>query len=206
MTMPFADKTKYGGDVNYADLDQNGVIDTQDLAYMGNPYPDWTGGLSSALSYKGFDLYARMDFTLGHTIYNYAKIFLSGTWAANMNFPQEMVTQGWHQQGDVATRAQYIPGTGNYSYWRGSAYHLSSTNSEFYETGDFLCLREVTLSYRLPSALTERLRINGLRFNVTGSNLKYFTNYTGMNPEDGGLDNGRYPLPRNLTLGALVTF
>lgn len=206
MTMPFTDKTKYGGDANYLDADNDNIIDTKDLAYMGNPYPDWTGGFSTSLAYKGFDLYVRMDYTLGHTIYNYAKIFLSGQWAGNLNFPKEMVDKGWKQQGDIASRVQYVPGTGNYSYWRGSAYHLSSTNSEFYEKGDFLTLREVTLSYRVPSVITEKLRINTLRFNVTGSNLHYFTNYTGMNPEDGGLDQGRYPLPRNLTFGALVSF
>jgi TonB-linked SusC/RagA family outer membrane protein len=206
MTMPFTDKTKYGGDANYLDADNNDIIDTRDLAYMGNPYPDWTGGFSTNLSYKGFDLFVRMDYTLGHTIYNYAKIFLAGRWAGNLNIPQEMIDDGWKQQGDIASRVQYIPGTGNYSYWRGSAYHLTSTNSEFYEKGDFLTLREVTLSYRVPSAIAQKLRMTGLRFNVTGSNLHYFTTYTGMSPEDGGLDQGRYPLPRNLTFGALVSF
>jgi TonB-linked SusC/RagA family outer membrane protein len=206
MTMPFTDKTKYGGDANYLDADGDGIIDTKDLAYMGNPYPEWTGGFSTSLGYKGLNLFVRMDYTLGHTIYNYAKVFLSGMWAGNLNMPQEMVDKGWAQQGDIASRVQYIPGTGNYSYWRGSAYHLTSTNSEFYEKGDFLNLREVTLSYTVPSAIVQKLRISALRFNVTGSNLHYFTNYTGMNPEDGGNDQGRYPLPRNLTFGALVSF
>ena len=42
---------------------------------FGNIYPDWTGGINTSLSYKGFDLYCRLDFTLGHTIYNFAKAF-----------------------------------------------------------------------------------------------------------------------------------
>ena len=102
-----------------------------------------------------------------------------------------MIDKGWKQDGDIAERAQYVPGTANYSYWRGSAYHLSSTNSAFYEKGDYLTLREVTLAYQFPSAWTERIKLKNIRVNVTGSNLYYFTKYTGMNPEDGGLDQGR---------------
>ena len=206
LTMPFADKTKYGGDVNYADLDRNDTLDTRDLVYMGNPYPTVTGGFSTTLNYKGFSLYARMDYTRGHTIYNYAKIFLSGLWAPNLNIPQDMIDMGWKEQGDIAERPQYIPGTANYSYWRGSAYHLTSTNSEFYEKGDFFALREVTLAYQLPSSWTERIKLKNVRINVTGSNLYYFTKYKGMNPEDGGIDQGRYPIPRNFSAGIKAAF
>lgn len=206
LTMPFADKTKYGGDVNYADLDRNDTLDTRDLTYLGNPYPTVTGGFSTSVNYKGFSFYARMDYTKGHTIYNYAKIFLSGHWASDLNIPQEMIDRGWKQDGDIADRPQYIPGTANYSYWRGSAYHLSSTNSAFYEKGDFLTLREVTIAYQFPSAWTERIKLKNVRVNVTGSNLYYFTNYTGMNPEDGGTDRGRYPVPRNFAVGLKAAF
>lgn len=73
ITVP--DKTKYGGDAKWQDTDGNGVIDSKDRVYVGNIYPDWTGGINTSLSYKGFDLYCRLDFTLGHTIYNFAKGF-----------------------------------------------------------------------------------------------------------------------------------
>ena len=41
---------------------------------------------------------------------------------------------------------------------------------------------------------------------VSGSNLAYFTKYSGTFPEVGGLDNGRYPLPKRLTIGAQLAF
>ncbi len=206
LTMPFADKTKYGGDVNYLDLDGNDTLDTRDLAYQGNPYPTLTGGFSTSVSYKGISLYVRMDYTKGHTIYNYAKIFLSGMWAPHLNIPQEMIERGWKEPGDRADRPQYVPGTANYSYWRGSAYHLTSTNSEFYERADYLSLREVTLSYKFPSSWANKIKMKNLRMNITGSNLYYFTKYTGMNPEDGGTDQGRYPIPRNISFGLKASF
>lgn len=206
LTMPFADKTKYGGDVNYRDLDGNDTLDTRDLVYQGNPFPTLTGGISTSVNYKGFSMYVRMDYTKGHTIYNYAKIFLSGLWAPNLNMPQDMIDKGWKQDGDNAERAQYVPGTANYSYWRGSAYHQTSTNSEYYEKGDYFTLREVTLSYKFPSVVTNKIKLHDLRINVTGSNLYYFTKYSGMNPEDGGLDQGRYPIPRSYSVGLKASF
>jgi hypothetical protein len=45
-----------------------------------------------------------------------------------------------------------------------------------------------------------------MRLNVTGNNLYYLTNYIGLNPEEGGQDNGRYAMPRNLIFGANISF
>jgi hypothetical protein len=175
------------------------------MVYMGNPFPKWTGGFSSTMSFKGLELYVRTDFITGHTIYNHANIFLSGQWAGNLNFPKEMVTDAWKEQGDKARLPQYRPGVGNYSLWRGSAYHTTSTHSEYYESGNFLCIREVTLSYNLPANVLKTIKFNNVRLSVSGNNLYYFTKYKGMSPEDGGTDDGRYPLPRNFIFGVIVS-
>jgi hypothetical protein len=79
-------------------------------------------------------------------------------------------------------------------------------NSIFYQKGDFLCLREITLSYSLPTDFLKRFKISGLRLNVTGNNLHYFTKYDGLNPEEGGRDDGRYPMPKNLIFSASISF
>ncbi len=205
LTMTWADKTKYGGDTEFLDSDKNDTIDVRDMVYMGNPFPKWTGGFSSTMSFKGLELYVRTDFITGHTIYNHANIFLSGQWAGNLNFPKEMVTDAWKEQGDKARLPQYRPGVGNYSLWRGSAYHTTSTHSEYYESGNFLCIREVTLSYNLPANVLKTIKFNNVRLSVSGNNLYYFTKYKGMSPEDGGTDDGRYPLPRNFIFGVIVS-
>ena len=48
--------------------------------------------------------------------------------------------------------------------------------------------------------------LSGLRFSVSGNNLHYFTKYKGLNPEEGGKDNGRYAVPRNVIFSANVSF
>ena len=197
--IPLADKTKHGGDVNWLDVDGNNIIDEADRIYMGNPYPDWTGGFSNSLSYKGINLIARFDFTLGHMIYNETKARVLGNFSGQ-NAISKAVTRSWQKQGDITDIPKYYWADQNQSrnLWRG--------NSEYYEPGDFLCIRELTLSYTLPKSIIQKVNISNLRFNITANNLGYLTKFTGLNPEEGGTDNGRYPNPRNIIFGANITF
>ena len=195
-----ANKTKYGGDVNWLDADQNGKIDTKDITYMGNPYPKWTGGFANTFSYKGLDCYIRLDFTTGHTIYNYAKAFLDYNWQGDNVMTQDVVDRSWKKQGDIADMPRH--------YWAGDRgqQNVIRGNSLFYESGDFLAVREVSLSYNVPSKFIQKAKLSSLRFSITGNNLHYFTKYKGLNPEDGGTDNGRYALPRNIIFSANISF
>jgi hypothetical protein len=77
------------------------------------------------------------------------------------------------------------------------------------EDGSFVRLKNVSLSYNLPSGLVNKTRVlKGVRATIAGQNLVTFTDYTGFDPEVGayvgrdassanqaiGLDFGRYPL------------
>ena len=194
------DKTKYGGDAIWQDTDGNGIIDSKDRVYVGNIYPDWTGGFSTSLAYKDFDLYCRFDFTTGHTIYNFAKGFLDYNWQGDNNTTMDIVKYAWKEQGDIAKMPRH--------YWHGDRGQQNAIrgSSLYHEKGDFLAVRELSLSYTVPRELVNKTRLGGLRFTVTGNNLHYFTNYKGLNPEDGGTDGGRYAMPRNIIFSANVSF
>ena len=200
-----ADKTQFGGDVEYYDADKNGIIDSRDKRYMGNSYPLWTGGLSNNLTYKGFNLYVRMDYTTGHTIFNWGRMFLDGNLYSDGNLTQRMVERSWKKQGDITDMPR--------SYWGGERTQrnvfdgvTTSGNSTYMESGNFLAIREVTLSYSVPSKILNKLKIASLRFNVTANNIHYFTKYLGLNPEEGGQDDGRYAMPKNIIFGANLSF
>jgi TonB-linked SusC/RagA family outer membrane protein len=200
-----ADKTQYGGDVEFYDADKNGTIDSRDKRYMGNAYPLWTGGLSNTLSYKGLNLYVRMDYTTGHTIFNWGRMFLDGNMYSDGNLTQRMVDRSWKKQGDITDMPR--------SYWGGERVQrnlfdgvTTSGNSMYMESGDFLAIREVTLSYSVRSKILNKLKIAALRFNVTANNIHYFTKYLGLNPEEGGVDDGRYAMPKNIIFGANLSF
>ncbi|WP_200977844.1 TonB-dependent receptor [Echinicola sp. 20G] len=197
--VPGTDKSKFGGDTNWADLDQNDSIDSRDRIYAGNIYPKWTGGFTNTFNYRGLSLTVRADFALGHTIYHESRARFNGQYQGDIGILEETTTS-WQNQGDVTDIPKY--------YW---ADQLSQNNSfrgsTFYdEKGDYLALREVTLSYNLPKSWTEKLKIGNIRTYFTGTNLYYFTQYTGLNPEEGGTDSGRYPIPRSFLFGINVNF
>src|SRR5690606_13718123 len=106
-----ADKKQFGGDTQWMDSDNNGVIDSRDQVYMGNIYPKWTGGFSSNLSYKGFNLFVRLDYSTGHTIFNYGKLFLDMNGYSDGTFTTEKYEKSWKNQGDIAEVSRY--------YWGG---------------------------------------------------------------------------------------
>jgi hypothetical protein len=115
------------------------------------------------------------------------------------------ILRSWENQGDVTDVPRYYwaDQTAQSNYWRGDPRNLNngSGSSVHYERGDFLALREMTLSFNYTADWYRRIGINNMRFNLTGNNLIYFTNYNGLSPEEGGMDRGRFPVPRNILLG-----
>ncbi len=196
------------GDVLWADLDGNGIINTLDRIKVGNIYPDWTGGFTASVSYKNISLYTRMDYALGHTIYNDRVARSIGQYVGGIN-NYDLVKKQWSPDNPDGEYPVMFWGDDPKLNYKRSGLHFEDTvdhNSKFYEKGDYVSLRELTLSYTLPSSVLQKIRLSSVKVNLTGQNLAYFTKYTGNAPEFGGLDNGRYPMPRTFVLGLLVSF
>lgn len=202
MLVAGSDKTKVGGDAIFEDLDGNGVIDSRDQVYVGNEFPDWTGGMSTTLRYENLSLRARADFATGHTIFNQTLATLNGQTQGDINVSKEVVNRSWKEPGDETNVPRY--------YW---ADQLAQNNimrgwtstSYYYEDGDYLAIREITLSYNLPEQWLRAVGLSNSKVYATGSNLGYITGYKGLLPESGGTANGRYPNPRSFTFGVNVT-
>lgn len=58
------------GDLRFVDLNNDGVIDSNDKTHIGNPFPDIMVGLNLNAAYKGFDLVANFYGTIGNDIFN----------------------------------------------------------------------------------------------------------------------------------------
>ncbi len=198
--IPRTDKTKHGGDVNWLDSDKNGIIDSRDKVYMGNQYPDLTGGFSTFLEYKNLSLSVRMDYTLGGTLYYETGARIEGNFSG-ANALSKKILRSWQKQGDITDIPKYYwaDQNANWNVWnnRGS--------SRYYQKTDFLSLREITLSYSLPSNYLQKMKLSGLRLHLTGSNLHYFTNFEGLNPEQSSSDTA-YPVPREFIFGLSINF
>jgi hypothetical protein len=207
------------GDVNWEDVNGDNIIDSRDQVYLGNIYPKWTGGFNFNASYKGFGLYNRWDFALGHTIYNDLVARTLGNYQGTFNYI-DLQAQAWsptNTDTDIPKvyYADQVAGSKqNYTRANNGNAVLNGNNSRFYEKGDYLCLREVTLSYDLPKGLLQKSKFfNNVRIYVTGSNLLYITKFSGPSPEPPvfgttitGIYTGTYPTPRTFIMGLQVGF
>jgi TonB-linked SusC/RagA family outer membrane protein len=194
------------GDAIWHQVYQNDTIDQRQFVYVGRTTPDVTGGFTANVGYKGFSLYAQFDYALNFVILNNEKLRGLSQVQGSQNSTVDVLNT-WTPDNPNATLPRF--------YWanqgRNYATDASGNNpfAQFWEKGDYLMLRTVTLSYEMSHQLLEQAfknKVQGFRLFVTGSNLSYFTKYSGNFPEIGGVDPGKYPLPRSLTLGANVTF
>ena len=85
----------------------------------------------------------------------------------------------------------------------------------FVEDGTFVKLRNVTLSYQLPSSVLKKAGIGNVEVYCTGKDLLTITGYSGYNPEVSrngnsesfrGVDYNSYPSTLSVYLGVKVSF
>ena len=204
------------GDVCWEDMDGDGKITTYDQEVIGNYLPNLTGGFSTTLGYKGLSLYARFDYALGHTIYNGYMARVLGQYQGTFNVITEVRNMWSEDNTDTDLPAfYYADQLAKYNITRGNnaGYNLSGNSSRFYEKGDYLACREITLSYKLPKSLIKHAYMQEASVYVTAQNLFYITSYSGNNPEpvvsgavNNGVDDGRWGTPRTFLFGLSVTF
>jgi TonB-linked SusC/RagA family outer membrane protein len=207
------------GDVNWQDVNNDGIIDSRDQVKLGNIYPKWTGGFNANVSYKGVNLYNRWEFATGHTIYNDLVGRTLGNYQGTFNYI-ELQKQAWSPTNTVTNipkvyYADQVAGSKqNYTRANNANPNLNGNNSNLYEKGDYLALREITISFAVPKNLVAKSKfISSARVYATGSNLLYITNFSGPSPEapvsNGvitGVYNGTYPTPRSFVLGIQAGF
>ena len=189
------------GDAILHDLDGDGDITTADRMIVGNPHPDYFGGLTNTFSLRNFELNTFLQFSQGNDVFNMMRIFADdGACTYDNKFTD--VLKRWQKPGDITD----VP---RMSYDCVSGADVIS--SRFIEDGSYLRVQEVTLGYRVPARLSSVAKLDNARIYVAGRNLATFTKYSGYNPDVNssgsdanvvmGTDYYAYPLPRTFTIG-----
>ncbi|TVR40046.1 MAG: TonB-dependent receptor [Bacteroidia bacterium] len=172
------------GDIVFADINGDGQITAEDRTKIGDPNPDFTGGLSNRLTYQNFELSVFLQFSYGNDIFNGTRIYIESMKGSDNQ--TTAVLDRWRQPGDETNipRATELDPNNN-----------NRISSRFIEDGSYLRVKNLTLSYQLDRSLANRLGMSSARVFVTGQNLLTFTNYSGMDPEV------NYAGPSDLVLG-----
>lgn len=206
------------GDVNWRDVDKNDTIDSRDQIKIGNINPKWTGGFTSNLGYKGISLYTRFEYATGHTIYNDLVARTLGNYQGTFNYI-DWQNRAWsptNTNTDIpkvyfADQVTAPNGKQNYTRGNNASTALNSNNSHFYEKGNYLAIREITLSYDLPKSLLYGTKVlSQARLYINANNLVYMTKFSGLTPEpaysSGGVYVGTYPTPKSFVFGLQASF
>lgn len=196
-----AGRTTEPGMVKYKDIDGDGKITTNDRTVIGNGLPDWYGGITNTLRYKGLDFSFLFQFNYGNDVYNATRMFQTQSQDERTN-----------QLAEVADR--WTPTNASNRVPSAKGYVKYELYSRFIEDGSFLRLKNITLGYTFPSKWTKKAYISRLRVYGTAQNLLTFTKYSGYDPEVNmknsplmpGFDWGAYPKSRVFTFGVEVQF
>lgn len=192
---------RYPGDVAWKDFNGDNIINSYDRKVIGRTTPDFVGGFTTSFNYKGIGLYIKTDFATGHIAYNHIRGKGIAQTQGNLN-QDALVLQSWTPENRDTDIPRFVFTDVQRNIFRGSEAYI---NSNFWEKADYLALREVTLSYEVPTSAFDD-KIQGLSLFLTGSNLHYFKSYSGYTPEEGGYQAGEFPMPVTVTLGLNLTF
>jgi TonB-linked SusC/RagA family outer membrane protein len=196
-------------------------LTTGPIERLGKYDPDWTGGISSRLSYGGLDLNVLVDGRFGGSIFSLTNMHgrragvlyesLRGREKAHaladsggMVVPGVRVVNGDTVVNTVRVTAQ--------QYHKAISQTSSPISEEWVYDATFVKLREVRLGYTLPTGFTRRMRVNGISLALIGRNLALWTDAPNIDPETAfnasnvqGFEYGQLPSARSVGFNISVT-
>lgn len=196
------------GVFKFRDVNGDGIITAADKTIIGNPHPDFTYGLNVALGYKNWDLTVFAQGVQGNELFNYLKYWTDfNTFQGNRS--KDMLYNSWKKQGDVAL----LPRLNSQD---GTSQQISTY---FVEDGSYMRIKNIQLTYTLPSSIVSKLKLSQVQVYVQGQNLFTFTKYKGLDPDINlrtsgndnqdihmGIDEGAFPVAKSYNIGLKVGF
>ncbi len=193
------------GRFRFEDINGDDVINSEDRTTLGNPIPDFTGGLTVKLNYKNWELEMYAFALLGNEIYNVSKVFTD----FYPLFPGAAISSRVKDAWSFDNRRASIPIFENVSNFSTN----TQSNSFYVEDGSYLRMQNVTLSYIFPNVALGKLGMERLKVSASANNLFTITGYSGLDPGVGGdadtnfgIDLGNFPVTRSYNLGVSLAF
>ena len=194
------------GDVKYADINGDNVIDSKDRTFMGSAIPKFTTGINLSGNYKGFDLTLFFQGAFGQKIYSQVNHDIEGFYRG-FNVTERYYNEHWTGEGTSNTQPR--------ASWSAKPNNVRAS-SRFLEDGSYLRLKNIQLGYNVPNV--KDLHIQNIRLYLSATNLLTLTKYSGLDPEmtvstnsasegdaANGIDWGTYPVAKSYTFGVNIT-
>ena len=202
-------------DISGPDGELDGVITTDDRQIIGDTNPVHFGGLTNSFSYKNFDFSVFLNWSYGNDVYNANKMYYTMMHRTNKNM-LGVAADRWmsiDQNGMLVTDPQTLSAMNQGKttpVWNGTGQVDPKLHTDIIEDGSFLRVNNISLGYRLPKTLLNKIGVNSMRVYATLYNIHTFTNYSGYDPDVStrnsggvtpGVDWGAYPRSKSIIFG-----
>lgn len=171
-----AQEQKVPGEIRLNDLDGDGLITPDDRKIIGTDVPDYYGGLNNRFSYKGLQLGVFFYFRQGQTVESNFHGGNNSLFARYNNLDVDYWTI------NNPTNANPRPNENQESPRDGSTLR--------YFDGSFIKLRNISLAYKLPNSIIDKLGMQELKVTLSGQNLWFITDFETFDPEVAESDGG----------------
>ena len=182
------------GGIKIVDVDNNGVIDSNDRDFIGNTLPDLEYGIRLDVGYKNFDFSvfgSGVAGRIGVDSYMFWNNFVQGRDNAGLG-----VLNAWTPQNTSST----IPSLSLVN-------NFTDTSDYIFRNNSYFKIRNLQVGYSLPTDIIGKMAgMTGLRIYLQGENLFWFTpkGYIGADPER--IDVNRIPVPTVYSVGLNINF
>jgi iron complex outermembrane receptor protein len=174
-------------------VDQNGdglITDADHYITGKKPTPDVYFGLNMRVAYKDWD-------------FGFNSHGSFGNWVFNRFYSDNATPTGdYFTQGLLVNIANTVKRSGFTD--KNANGQLSS--DMFLENASFFRMDDITLGYTFRNLFRLRGNSSNLRLAFTAQNPFVITGYSGLDPENGGIDNNIWPLPRIYSLKVALNF
>lgn len=191
------------GSLKLRDVNGDGVINSDDRIYCGNPRPDVTFGLTNRFNYKNWELSILITGQFG------GKIFAASGFTGNLDSPRgQTPNNNMLDKWENMYFSESDPGDGSTPcVWNAVGY--GNTTRNLYSS-DYVRLKNMMLSYKFP--MNKKAFVKGLTVMLSVENLAQWDRYdAGYSPEGAVrmsstscYDEVAYPLARTYSLGVKV--
>ena len=196
------------GDLYFKDVNGDGVVNEADKDVIGTPYAKFTYGFNLSFSYKLLDISTSFNGSQGNKVLDGQDYYIRNMEGSGNQY--QLLTQRY------VSEAQ--PGNGyDYRASRGGTQSNSSRLSDYYlQDGSFFRCTNITLGFNASNIIGfKKIGLNSVRIYGSIDNAFTVTNYLGYNPEvdynngnnlTPGVDYGKYPLARAMSVGIKMVF
>ena len=164
---------------------------------IGDPNPDWRGGLGMSLEHKGFKFSFLFESSQGNDMWGGTSGVLhyfgihpdtAVESTATVDLPMYsggfggVIPAGTTFRGNIADFGGG-PVALEEGWYRTNGGGFGILDEQFVQDASWTKLREVSLSYAIPSRALENTFLTSLEFGVSGRNLLIITDFEGVDPE-----------------------